>query len=554
MSVVHRLLFLSAISVPLLLIFTVLALLAGNAWAEPLTFRSAIELAARHSSAVAAASADQEKAYQAYVETKSLYLPRMFVGSAIGYSAGFPLSMEGAAPSIFNVTSQQFLLNPAQRSFVNSARAQWQASILSQADQRRQAVLETAVAYVDLRKINLQLHVLRGQREAAPRLVHIEAERIRAGVDSSSSLMRAKLIEAQTRMRSAELEGSALQLRKRLADLTGLPEQEIEPIPDSIPPLPDEATVSAVEEASNNDLRVKVAVQQAHASALRAQAEHRLRWPTVDAVGQYALLSRFNNYDEFYKRFERNNGTLGLVVRLGFLDFTQAAHARQADADAAKAQRQVDAVKSQMSSEALRSHTNVEQLTAARDMAQLEYVLAHTDATKLDTNAEIGTTAISDQVIGHIAEDGKFGALLDATFELLKAQLQMLDATGNLDNWVMAQVADSAPGQTTITGQIPGSRASERASVVPGISSLMLVPSVKVLPVRKSQQLFAVAIDSEGGGKDVSSIAKWISSGNSVAIVSTSGLVTALTSGQVTITAALSGISQSAPITISAPE
>ncbi len=533
MSVVHRLLFLSAISVPLLLIFTVLALLAGNAWAEPLTFRSAIELAARHSSAVAAASADQEKAYQAYVETKSLYLPRMFVGSAIGYSAGFPLSMEGAAPSIFNVTSQQFLLNPAQRSFVNSARAQWQA---------------------DLRKINLQLHVLRGQREAAPRLVHIEAERIRAGVDSSSSLMRAKLIEAQTRMRSAELEGSALQLRKRLADLTGLPEQEIEPIPDSIPPLPDEATVSAVEEASNNDLRVKVAVQQAHASALRAQAEHRLRWPTVDAVGQYALLSRFNNYDEFYKRFERNNGTLGLVVRLGFLDFTQAAHARQADADAAKAQRQVDAVKSQMSSEALRSHTNVEQLTAARDMAQLEYVLAHTDATKLDTNAEIGTTAISDQVIGHIAEDGKFGALLDATFELLKAQLQMLDATGNLDNWVMAQVADSAPGQTTITGQIPGSRASERASVVPGISSLMLVPSVKVLPVRKSQQLFAVAIDSEGGGKDVSSIAKWISSGNSVAIVSTSGLVTALTSGQVTITAALSGISQSAPITISAPE
>jgi outer membrane protein TolC len=554
MSVVHRLLFSSPNSVPpLLLIFTLLPLLAGSAWAEPLTFRSALELAARHSGAVVAASADQEKAYQAYVETKSLYLPRMFVGSAIGYSAGFPLSMGGSAPSIFNVTSQQFVLNPAQRSFVNSARAEWQASILAQADQRQQALLDAAVAYVDLSKINLQLRVLRRQQEAAPRLVHIETERIREDVDNSSSLMRAKLIEAQTRIRSAELEGSALQLRKRLADLTGLPEQEIEPIPDSIPPLPDDTPLNAVEEASNNDLRVKIAVEQAHASALRARAEHKLRWPAVDAVGQYALLSRFNNYDEFYKRFERNNGTVGLVVRLGLLDFTQAAHARQADVDAAKAQRQVDAVKSQISAETLRLHTNVEQLTAARDMAQLEYVLAHTDATKLDTNAELGTTTISNQVIGHIVEDGKFGALFDATFELQKAQLQVLNATGNLKKWALGQTPVSPAEQNTISGSVSenfpyiGSKDSQ-------ISSLMVAPEITVLPARKSRQFFAVAIGSDGKAKDVTSLARWYSSNDSIAIVSTSGLVSAITPGQVAITATLNGVSESMHITVTEPE
>jgi len=126
------------------------------------------------------------------------------------------------------VTSQQFLLNPAQRSFVKSARAQWQASTLAQSDQSRQAVLDAAVAYVDLSKINLQMQLLQKQHEAVARLVYIETERVRADVDNGVSLTRAKLVEARTRTRSAELEGSELQLRKRLVELRcGLPGRSV---------------------------------------------------------------------------------------------------------------------------------------------------------------------------------------------------------------------------------------------------------------------------------------------------------------------------------------
>src|SRR5712692_2903227 len=275
-----------------------------------------------------------------------------------------------------------------------------------------------------------------------------------------------------------------------LSPATGLPEQEIEPIPDSIPLLPDEAAPNAAEETSNNDLRVKIAVEQAHASDLRAQGEHKLRWPSVDLVGQYALLSRFNNYDQFYKRFERNNGTVGAVVRFGFLNFAQTARARQADADDAKPHRQVDAVKSQVSGEALRLRTIVKQLTAARDTAQLEYVLARADTTRLDMKAEIGKTALGDQMTGHIAEDDKFGALLDATFELQKAQLQMLNATDDLGKWVLAQVAAPA-GQTTISATMSRVVASVGVTEIRSIRSLMMAPAVTVLPVRRSQQFVA---------------------------------------------------------------
>ncbi len=95
------------LSTILLWLFILPSLLPGNALAAPLTFRQAVELTAGRSVGASIASADQERTYEAYVEAKSLYLPQMVVGSAIAYSTGFPLSLEGAAPSIFNVTTQQ---------------------------------------------------------------------------------------------------------------------------------------------------------------------------------------------------------------------------------------------------------------------------------------------------------------------------------------------------------------------------------------------------------------------------------------------------------------
>ena len=273
----------------------------------------------------------------------------------------------------------------------------------------------------------------------------------------------------------------------------------------------------------------------------------------MDAVGQYALLSRFNNYDEFYKRFERNNGTVGLVIRFGFLNRAQAAHAREADADAVKARRQVDTIKSQVSGEVLRAQALVKQLTAARDTAQIEYALSVSEKKKLDVTTETGEAALTEQVTGHIGAEQKFGEILDATFELQKARLQMLNASGDLDKWVLGETPVSPAEQTTSSGSVskifPPTESKDFH-----ISSLMIAPDVTVLPARNSQQFFAAAIGSDGKGKDVTSMARWYSSNDSIAIVSTSGLVTALTSGQVTITVSLYGESESIQITVTEPE
>ncbi|HZU21959.1 MAG TPA: TolC family protein [Terriglobales bacterium] len=407
--------------------------------AAPLDFRTAVKLAAEHSAAVAIAAADQEKARAAYLEVRDAYLPQVVAGSGLGYTAGFPLSMEGAAPSIFNVTSQQFLVNPAQKWLARSAKAQWNAAVLAREDQRKQAIMDAALAYAELAKVTSQLQALVQQEQSAQKLVSIESDRVRAGIDNPVLLTRAKLDEARTRMRSAELEGSALELRTQLAELTGLPLQEIEPVTDSIPALPDDTAIDAAAEAVGSSEKIKVANEQSQATELRARAEHRQNWPALDFVSQYALLAKFNNYETYYKAFQRNNVTVGVAIRFPFLNFSQNARAREADADAVKAARQAEVVRSQVATEAVKLQTAARQLAAGRDVAQYDYELARAQTSATEANVEAGRATISDQMSARLAEQQKFDSLLDATFQLQKVEIQLLRATGELENWALAR-------------------------------------------------------------------------------------------------------------------
>ncbi|HYX69063.1 MAG TPA: hypothetical protein VE825_08010, partial [Terriglobales bacterium] len=57
------------------LISLLAALTSAAAAADPLPFHRAIELALRHSTDMAIASADQEAARQSYLSTRNAYLP-----------------------------------------------------------------------------------------------------------------------------------------------------------------------------------------------------------------------------------------------------------------------------------------------------------------------------------------------------------------------------------------------------------------------------------------------------------------------------------------------
>ncbi|HWW16972.1 MAG TPA: TolC family protein, partial [Candidatus Dormibacteraeota bacterium] len=134
------------------LFLAVLLFLPASLLAEPLTLRHAVELALQHANGAAIAAADEQHASAAYRELRNNYLPQVVAGSGLGYSYGFPLSLQGSAPSIFNINAQSALFHPELRSFISAAHSESSAAAFHSKDQRNQIIQDTVLSYAELEK------------------------------------------------------------------------------------------------------------------------------------------------------------------------------------------------------------------------------------------------------------------------------------------------------------------------------------------------------------------------------------------------------------------
>lgn len=434
--------------------FAIVVFAAIAGWSQELTFQRAIQLALAHSPAMGEAVADQMKAQGAYQETFNQYKPNLTFGSGVGYSYGYPLSIEGSAPSIFNVNYMSTLYSPALKDFLKSAKLQWNASAKSTEDQRKDVILDTAVTYIQLDKLLAELKLLGTQQNEADQLVSIVTQRVSQGVDSDVDLTRAKLVSARVQMQMAQLEGAADVLRTKLSQVTGLPPDSIATDTESIPKFPEiDQQSDLASQALANSSAVKAADERAKAEAFRAKGEWKSTYyPSFDFAAQYGLFSnQLNNYQDFFKKFQRNNASFGVVIRLPIFNYVQHAKADEAAADAMKAKSQAETVKNQVSAQTLQLQRSVRQLAAAEQVARLEYQLAESVANATEIRAEQGapppptegqpqpTTAVNARDVANakLQVGDKYSQYVDASFDLDKARLQLLRATGELENWAL---------------------------------------------------------------------------------------------------------------------
>jgi outer membrane protein len=406
--------------------------------AEPLTLHHAVELALSHGTTAAIAAADDRKAEAAYREARNNYVPQFVLGSALGKSYGFPLSLEGAAPSIVNLNTQSALFNPALHEFVKAAKTEANATALAGKDRRAQVIQETVLNYLELAQWEEQIQHLQKDTADSHKMEAAIEDRIHEGVDSAMERNKAKLVTARIRLRLSQAQGSADVLRLRLSQLTGVAAQTLETTPDSIPALPADSpsTMDATSQAADNPA-VASAEEHARAQYLRAKGEHRSLWPSVDFAGQYSRLARFNNYDEFFKRFEPNNGSVGAVMRFPILNFAQRARAQGADADALKAKKEAEAARDQVSAELLQLQRTVQQLSAARDVAELEYQIAQASLEAAEIRIQSGTGTFHDVEDTRTQARERRDQFLDADMQFNRARIGLLRATGSLEAWAL---------------------------------------------------------------------------------------------------------------------
>jgi outer membrane protein TolC len=412
---------------------------AFPATAETVPLKRAVELALSHSTTMAAAHTDEQRAFAAYLEQRNQYLPQFMVGSGLGKSWGYPLALEGSGPSVVNLNTQSAVFNPALREFVRAARVEYQESGVQTKNQREQVIQDTVLSYAELCKWQSVLSYASREYDAALKTEQAVNRRVQEGVDNALARNRARLVTARVYLRISQAQGSIDVLRNRLSQLTGLPAESIEADADSMPKLPEvkqeDDLVSKAEQLSRP---VEIADIRASALAIRARGEHRAMWPTLDFASQYAVFAKYSGYQNFFRpgSFQNQNGTVGVVIRFPFFSSTQRARAQAADADAQRARKDVDAVKNRVSEQTLKLQRSVDQLEAAQQVTELEYEIAKSNLDAAQVRVQSGSATWHDAEDARVQASERYGALQDANFELQRARIALLRATGEISDWL----------------------------------------------------------------------------------------------------------------------
>jgi outer membrane protein TolC len=424
--------------IPLLAIFFFLSTVA-NLFSEPVSLKRVVELALKHSTVTATAAADEQRALSSYLEARDQYVPQAAIGSGLGKTWGYPLSLEGSAPSIVNLAAQSSLINPSLRDMVRAAKTEWQASTIQTKDQRNQVIQATVLSYAELSKWEALLAHFGEDQAAARKMEDIVNQRIQEGVDNPLLRTQAKLTSARARLRIAQAQGAIDVLRNRLSQMTGLPAASIETVADSMPAMPE---IKREDDLVSKAVLTSPTIQftQTHANALdfRARGAHRALWPTIDFAAQYALLATFNNYENYFRpgSFQQHNATIGVVMRFPFFSPAQHAHAEAADAEALHAKQDVIAAKDKVSEDTLKLQRAVEELAAAQEVADLEYQVAKSNSDAVEVRVEASTATLHESEDARIQTNERYNQLQDANFELQRGRIDLLRATGDLEAWI----------------------------------------------------------------------------------------------------------------------
>src|SRR5580658_5540510 len=435
-------------SASLLALLTTVLIFKNYGHAEPLPLERAIRLALAHSTGSAIASADVQRTLASYRELRNNYIPQLIAGSGLGYTYGYPLSIEGSPPALLDVVAQSSVFNPAQRQFLGAAKIDWHSSELQDKDQRNSTIQDVVLTYAELAKWEARIVHLQQDEAEAQKMEQAVSERLQQGVDSAVDLNKAKLTAARVRLHRAEARGNADVLRRHLSTLTGLPVSSVEIAPETIPALPPVASEEDLsEKAIASSSVIKIAEQHSLAESMRASAEHRSLLPSINFSAQYARFSTFNNYSVYFPphTFQLDNATIGFALHIPLFNASQRARADAADAGALKAKKQAEATRNQVAEETLKLQRAAEQLEAAREVAQLEYQLAESGFEAAQTRVDASTGTLHELADARAQAAERYLLFQDADFEYQRVRLNLLRATGDLESWALPNAGSPSP-------------------------------------------------------------------------------------------------------------
>src|SRR5579864_1673661 len=407
----------------------------GNtAPAVTLTLKRAIELALQNSKDIQVAKIQASIADHAALITKSEFMPNLYAGSGAGYTNGIPETPGGRAPSIFDVTYTEKVINEPVRGQGKELQEQAKAQKILLEDMRNSVIVRTAMAYLELGKVRHSLELLRKEKESAEKITQVTEERQGEGYELPVEVTKAQLTKAQVVQRILQLEGREDELEIFLTNQLGLgPDQAVEVTPEDLPGSAEQEGANLMAMAMQNNVGLRLAESDVRAKEFRFTGEKRGYWPTLELVTTYSVLAKYNNYLEFFNHFQRNNVNAGIQMQVPIFSAQTKAAIGLARVNLDAARVNLENKKSEVSADVRLKTRHLRERDAAKEVARLELQLAQQNVAVLQSQFGEGKLNLREMERARLEESEKWMAYLDANFQRQQAQLDLLKTAGQLD-------------------------------------------------------------------------------------------------------------------------
>jgi outer membrane protein TolC len=400
-----------------------------------LTLKQAVDRALAQNPEVMMARLDEVKASLGVRYAASPFTPRFGAGSGAAYTTGFPLSIDGSAPAVFEARANQYLYNKPQRYAIAQAKESARGAGFASGEKADEIAFRVASLYIDVDRAARLADSAGKQVESLQKVLQTAQARVEEGRELAVIAQEANVNLLRARQRLVTLESDRDYAGHSLASTLGYSASDVvQPAGEDrvTPPIPatEDAALQTALDASRELKRLD---SNYSAKDLEIKGDKAQRLPRVDLVAQYALLSKINNYQEYFSRFQRNNGEIGASIQVPIFTGT-GVHAliEQAESDQQHLRAEMQAARNRISLDIHQSYLDIRKADAARELAQADLDLARSQLSIVLAQMNEGRASLRQVEEARFNEDEKWIAFYDAQFNSERARLNVLRETGEL--------------------------------------------------------------------------------------------------------------------------
>ncbi len=408
---------------------------AVHAEVHTMSMRQAVNRALEQNPDIALARLDEQKAAQSVRQARAPFSPTLAAGSGLAYTSGFPMSIDGAAPSIIQARARESLFNRQQSLTAAVARENRHGAEITTASKRDEIAFRTASLFLDAQRSARLAGLARKQVDSVQKIAQATEARVAEGRELPIESKRAALNLARGRQRVEQLTDDQDATERSLAVVLGFnADDQVRAAEEEVhaPPLP-ESEEAAIQSATNSSNDLRKLQSELAAKELDVRAQKAARVPTVDLVAQWGLFAKFNNYTNYFRTFQRNNGEIGMSVTVPILLGPSVSAAKAQDqADAARLHIEMNAARNRIALETRQNFQTLHKAETERDVARLDLDVARDQVSILLNQMNEGRATLQQVEQARFTEDEKWIAFYDAQYAAEKAAWDLLHRTGDL--------------------------------------------------------------------------------------------------------------------------